>query len=594
MMAIYRVETPDGKVLKIEGPEGASQDEVLAQAEALYSEQQQSPMMRWQNEQGNEVMGRNPPQDRMVHLERADAPYDPTEGMSGPERFAAGAGKFVADMGRGVGQMAGVVDEADVARARELDAPLMETGAGKAGYVGGGIASAVPAAFVPGANTFTGATLLGGAYGAAMPTAEDESRLRNTAMGAGFGLGTRAGIGGVTKAGEKIGRMLPGAPRRMAADTLNRAAGGQRRAVIEALESPDEFGQTAGQAAARTGNAEIPALQRAVERRDPTKYAQIADQRASNQLAPIRDIGGRGGRLEAATAQRKADAARNYGAAFTDSVKKLPANLRKDPYVRRAISNANDLAQSAGVKRGTTEYYHLTKQALDDLAASQDVGTNEARIIEGARRRFTQWLSEKNPAYNQARETFAQQSVPINRMQVGRQIEESLTPAINEFGEGAANLRRTTMANALRNAPQTIKKATGSPRYQSIDEVLTPEQAKRINAIAKSFASDANYERLAKLGNQKAKEVLQEGTQLFRLPGMLERNVLVANAILGRAAKGSEKKVMQFLADNMDDPQRIAEIMQSANPSQRRALSTLMNVIRTAGPASAAQAAGGS
>ena len=62
---------------------------------------------------------------------------DPTEGMSGVERFAAGVGKSIYDTGRGIGQLFGMVDEADIARARELDRPLMETGAGLAGNIAG-------------------------------------------------------------------------------------------------------------------------------------------------------------------------------------------------------------------------------------------------------------------------------------------------------------------------------------------------------------------------------------------------------------------------------------------------------------------------
>jgi hypothetical protein len=112
----------------------------------------------------------------------------PTDGMSGFEKFRAGYGKGVVDLGRGVGQMAGITSRQDVADARQLDAPLMATGAGSVGDIAGTVATALPAAFVPGANTYVGAAAVGGVMGAAQPVAGDESRLLNTGVGAGLGV----------------------------------------------------------------------------------------------------------------------------------------------------------------------------------------------------------------------------------------------------------------------------------------------------------------------------------------------------------------------------------------------------------------------
>ena len=42
-MAKYKVTAPDGKQLVVTGPEGASQEEVLAKAQELYAAQQGQP-----------------------------------------------------------------------------------------------------------------------------------------------------------------------------------------------------------------------------------------------------------------------------------------------------------------------------------------------------------------------------------------------------------------------------------------------------------------------------------------------------------------------------------------------------------------------
>ncbi len=62
---------------------------------------------------------------------------DPTAGMSGYDKFMAGAGKSVHDTGQGIGELLGINNQADIARSRQLDGPLMNTGAGKWGDIAG-------------------------------------------------------------------------------------------------------------------------------------------------------------------------------------------------------------------------------------------------------------------------------------------------------------------------------------------------------------------------------------------------------------------------------------------------------------------------
>lgn len=70
---------------------------------------------------------------------------NPTDGMSAFDKFMAGAGKSVADTGLGIGQLAGLVDQAEVDEAAARDKPLMETGAGVAGNIVGDMAQlAIP------------------------------------------------------------------------------------------------------------------------------------------------------------------------------------------------------------------------------------------------------------------------------------------------------------------------------------------------------------------------------------------------------------------------------------------------------------------
>jgi len=144
-----------------------------------------------------------------------------TDEMSGGQRFMAGMGKAFVDISRGAEQLArgaipGVSDRErqlneEIALSNERDQPLMQTAGGIGGNIAGNVAAFVPSAFVPGANTYTGAAVAGGVMGALQPVTEDQSRLVNTGMGSAGGV---AGQG----IGRYIGSKIAG---RVAAKTAN-------------------------------------------------------------------------------------------------------------------------------------------------------------------------------------------------------------------------------------------------------------------------------------------------------------------------------------------------------------------------------------
>ena len=154
-------------------------------------------------------------------------PYDPTEGMSGTDKFFAGVGKGMVDTGRGVyqlgasiGHAAGLVSDdkmasiqGDVDAAHERDQALMSTGAGKVGDI---VGTAVPALAVPMGGGIAAGIAGGAAMGAAQPVATGESRLQNAGMGALFG-GAGAGVG---KAFKVLGGFGVPMGRQAAVDTL--------------------------------------------------------------------------------------------------------------------------------------------------------------------------------------------------------------------------------------------------------------------------------------------------------------------------------------------------------------------------------------
>lgn len=149
---------------------------------------------------------------------------DPTEGMSGAEKFAAGIGKRMTDWGQAAGQMVGLVDQKTVDETKHLDAPLMNTFGGQAGAVAADLLSAV----LPGANTVKGATLISAGLGALTPTATGESRANNTAISGALGYGGAklAGLVGRGKdaAANRVASLAEKAQAKAAADAAAETA----------------------------------------------------------------------------------------------------------------------------------------------------------------------------------------------------------------------------------------------------------------------------------------------------------------------------------------------------------------------------------
>lgn len=168
------IELPDGTIL--EGiPEGTTKPQLIAKLKA--SGYDVRPLMEQLSQETSEKIKNST-----------------IESMSASDKFLAGTGKGFYDLARGAGQIVGMVDRKDIDESNLVDAPLMSTSAGKVGNVVGNIAASVPAAFIPGANTALGATLIGAGMGGLQPVATGESRLTNTAIGgaaglAGYGLG---------------------------------------------------------------------------------------------------------------------------------------------------------------------------------------------------------------------------------------------------------------------------------------------------------------------------------------------------------------------------------------------------------------------
>lgn len=201
------------------------------------------------------------------------AKYGPAA-VPAAENFDAGVGKAIFDIGQGVGQTLGLQSREDVKEKRALDAPLVDTTAGKVGQFVGSVLPAVGVAAIPGVNTAVGATVAGGAMGALAPSESTQETLKNTGLGAAFGF-----VG--QKVGEKVAKWVG---ERLAARATRAAADKANNAVRDAtLKASQEAGYVVPPS---TTNPTV--LNRALEsvagKAATQQSAQVANQGVTNNL----------------------------------------------------------------------------------------------------------------------------------------------------------------------------------------------------------------------------------------------------------------------------------------------------------------------
>lgn len=531
---------------------------------------------------------------------------DPTEGMSGLGKFAAGYGKATVDAGRGIAQALTPDDsefgrnlQASIDESQQRDKPLMNTGAGAAGNLVNSIAMAAPTAAIPGANTVLGAAAIGGVTGALQPTASNESTIDKAGTGALFGAG-----------GQALGRALPSVARALVAPFHQ---GGRERLAGEVIQrfasNADEVTRRAGQAsnvpgvqyslAEATQDPGLAILQRGAQSLDPSVSGPLTRQGVENIDAArgaLQNIGGDDAAMQAALASRQAASGPLYDAARQTQSTVTPelAALFQRPAVREAYQTAIENAANRGVtlpaldtiQPGATvggDVLHTIKMALDaniSGAPMRGIAGDTANAMGDARTAMLGEIDSAIPDYAQARQAYTAGSRPINQMEVGRALYDRLAPALSDSaGATLPRTRAESYAAALRNGDQVAQTATGMPNAR-LDSVMDPQQLEQIYGVRDFLARRAAVDELGRgagsntAQNIASQNILRQVIGPLGLPESWGESVL--SRTLGRGAdvlmRPAETAIQETLVEALRNPQRGAQLLQRLNPSQRQRL----------------------
>lgn len=396
---------------------------------------------------------------------RAQASPTVTADMSTGERIAAGAGKAVYDVGRGAGQIArsvlpgkvsdflGLPTQEDIDAARSRDAPLMATGGGIAGNVIGGAAMFAPTAMIPGANTVTGAAVTGGVMGALQPTAADESRLKNTVLGAGTGAVTQYSVG-------KLANALGAAKQSAAATTATEEVrNATRDAALEAgrkaglVVPPSTVNPTIGNQLVETAGGKI-----ATEQTAAVKNAPVFDRLAREAL------GLQKGSL--LTEGSLADMRKQAGQAYR-AIKNVGGKLDADAAFAADIQNIGaDFSQAAA------EFPESTKNAaIEALNKDLAIGSWSPTAIVEKVKLLRSDATANFKAFNDPEKLALARA----QREAANALDGLVERRLNDMGQGA-------LATAYKDARRTIAIS------HDVETALMPDG--HINALTLAKISD--------------------------------------------------------------------------------------------------------
>lgn len=523
-----------------------------------------------------------------------DNKSDATEGMSGFDKFRAGVGKSMADTAQGLGQFVGLSDRADVAESRRLNADLMKSSAGKWGDISGNVATTLPLAFVPGANTVKGASLIGALTGLAQPSESSTETLKNA------GLGGVAGGGGVL-AGRGLAAAYQGVTgllrpltqkgqEQIAAEVLQASATDAGRAAQNASRARELVPgsrPTVGQVADDAGLAQLErTLYNSPDSQGPLARAYQAQLEARKKA--IADVAGTAEHRAAIQEGRSVFANQDYADAFAQGIDPNMAralrpqidSLMKRPSMQSAKMIAKGLAAEKDVALtnfGSLEGLDWVKKALDNqiskaAAPGSSIGKEKLAGLMQTKQDLMATLEQIAPAYKTANDNFAQMSKQINASDVAADLQKRLYKNA-EWGTGKE--MGSTYQNELSNALESIKKQTGQNR--ALSDVMNPGDIRTLEGIAKDLGRKEAGQSLGRavgsptMQNMMGQNLLNRIAGPLGMPQSFSQNVL-ANTLSRPyefVMKSAQPKISGLLGEALADPATAQRLLTLAkNPSK--------------------------
>ena len=460
----------------------------------------------------------------------------------------------------------------------------------QAGRIAGNIAtpiSLLPFAAGTGAARAASVPFMGGLLGAAQPVENPDNfakkKLGQTAIGALTApilpLAGKAGKKAISSVGNFVSPLFAKGRTNAIEDILRSEAGSDTGRIISALQNAPT-GSTSAQAIAaasrQTGEefgSPLVRLERDIARQGiagqplRSRYAE----QAINRKSRIGEIAGSPERMADAVSRRAA-ASDPYYKAVEDSVKNVditPVSSYIDDIITKAQNEPGVSGPLRWIKNKLSD--DLTPKAMHSLSRQIKIMSNKKNpagqslynktVLKSVKDSLDAAIGESEESFKMAQKIYAKGSRPINQMKVGKELAYALENALE-------NETPASFANAIKNSPKTIKKATNVGVYENLSDVLKPKQLADVDLV------------LNELMNQKHQSLMERSVRpIFsdiktgvepRLPRLLERSVVIANAVLRKLGVDKSDEYHREVVNILIDPNKFIEVLQRPQNDKTR------------------------
>ncbi|NIT58378.1 MAG: hypothetical protein GWN00_19770 [Aliifodinibius sp.] len=442
---------------------------------------------------------------------------------------------------------------------------------------------------------------MGAGLAAAQPV-QDEDFWRAKAEQATVGAATGGAIPlvgrGIGTGARKVTDLITAqrAPK-MAERFLREQAGEEAGDIVTALERAQR-GQTAGQAIARGAReaetvrgAPLVKLEAelAKESAEGARLRDIYSQQESGRRKIINAIAGtdedmakavqaRTGRTEPLYKVVEASRETVDVAPVVSQIDNIIAKNKNDPTITAPLENIKGRLDdvSPGALYSLSKYIkRMMGETTVTGQKAYDVGT-----LVDVKKVLDKQIGEAEEAFKQAQSAYRELSGPINQMEVGRYLRDKLVGAMDTETPGS-------FAGAVRDAPTTLKRSTGFPRFKELGDVLPEEQVTSVSKIADELMTQAKAKKMAgQVGG--ITRGIEQLAKPQEAPTLLSRPVVMANYLLGRMGKQATPEMKRVMADIMADPAELQRVLRLPETDPRRQMvADLLNQVTISGTAQA-------